>query len=194
MRRIAISAFTLLTLSLAFIGLSTALVDAQSTQATRVIEDKSIVFIIDGLTSMDDARITEELLMSIPGVIRSRTSYATNMSSVVTAKGYGVDSKKISQVLTDAGFTITKYNEYLIGTPKHQVKPQAVTNVPLQNSGDRTQQSEEQSKLQKERLNAALQKKLQAYEKLREDALKNGAHTELYDVHIARIKSELERE
>jgi len=171
----------------AFVGATVHRAHAQSNTTIKVKEEKSIVFTIVGMKTMEDARRTEALLMNLPGVMRARTSYASFMSSCITAQGSNIDQQTITGLFEPEGFSITDYAEHMIQHPVMPVQQKTVLGEGLQSTADPVPIEEDKYKMAP----SHVKEKIKQYEVMREDAIKRGVPTKKYDNKINWLNSQL---
>lgn len=187
MRSFTILIFQLFVISCALVGATVQQVYAQSNTTIKVKEEKSIVFTIVGMKTMEDARRTEVLLVNLPGVIRARTSYASFMSSCITAQGSNIDQQTITDLFEPEGFSITDYAEHMIQHPVMQVEQKTMQGEGLQSTADPVHIEKDKYKMAP----SHVKEKIRQYEVMKEDAIKRGVPTKKYDDKINWLKSQL---
>ncbi|HIA05172.1 MAG TPA: hypothetical protein EYN71_00380 [Flavobacteriales bacterium] len=187
MRSFTIVRFQLFVISCALVGATVQQVHAQSNTTIKVKEEKSIVFTIVGMKTMEDARRTEVLLLNLPGVIRARTSYASFMSSCITSQGSNIDQQTITDLFEPEGFSIVDYAEHMIQHPLVPVEHKTVQGQGLQSPGDPDPIEKNKYKM----ATSHVKEKIRQYEVMREDAIKRGVPTKKYDDKINWLKSQL---
>jgi hypothetical protein len=174
-------------ISCALVGTTVHRAHAQSNTSVQLKEEKSIVFTIVGMKTMEDARRTEVLLLNLSGVIRARTSYASFMSSCITSQGSNIDQQTIIDLFEPEGFSITDYAEYMIQNTVMQVEQKTVQGEGLQSTADPVPIEKDKYKMAPSHVKA----KIKQYEVMREDAIKRGVPTKKYDDKINWLKSKL---
>lgn len=181
----------LLTLLFLLPGWGGQQVYSQTVASVESKEEKRIVFTVEGLKSIEDARKTEALMVQQPGILRARTSYYTSLCGVITMTGSNIDEKYIVGLFESVGFKTRDYSEQLIDmAPKPEKTKQGPT---LQESGKAcsTVKSPQTSKIESKRRDLSSEEKIRQYEKIREQAIERGLSTKKYDEAIKKLKDEL---
>ena len=89
--------------------------DEQNITAPK--EEKTIEFVIIGMTVEHDKIAAEELLVNEKGIDRARLSAVNNHCTVITLQGYSVDELYIKNLLESKGLSMRNYVEKWINKP-----------------------------------------------------------------------------